>query len=278
MSEQSDAATFEACDSGRTLPPMPAEIAAGIVKIKGNVKRLAKDSENRYSHYNYANIDDFLAMVGPLEADAGILIIPDEISEETIEMEKVDRESGSRWLKIKWGFTLGHSSGALWGPIYRTVTVPASGAQAYGSSQSYALKQFQRGLYDIPTGDNDDPDSQKPETLPASAKPKNGQPPKATPPKQTPKAAPLPPPAGAANVPPTQSWETCETDDERFGYMKWRIAGMTTIGGLDKYDAFLTEHEKQLKPEHWHHLVSLSTAKRASLDGSNPRTPAENAQ
>jgi hypothetical protein len=256
-------------ESPKTLASMPPEIAAGIIKVKANVKRLAKDNENRYSHYSYANIDDFLAMVGPLEADAGILIIPDEMSEETIELEKVDRESGSRWLKIRWGFTLGHSSGALWGPVYRTVTVPASGAQAYGSALSYALKQFQRGLYDIPTGDNDDPDQQKPETLPASAKPKNGQPPKTTAPKQTAQTKQnATPPSGAANVPAKQSWETCETNEDRYGYMKWRISGMTSIAGMDKFDAFLTEHESALKPEHWQHLVALSTAKRAMLDGS----------
>jgi len=38
------------------------------------------------------------------------------------------------------------------------VMVPANGAQAAGSAQSYALKQFMRGLFLIPTGDADDPD------------------------------------------------------------------------------------------------------------------------
>ena len=37
--------------------------------------------------------------------------------------------------------------------------VQATGAQAFGSAQSYALKQFLRSLFMIPTGDKDDPDN-----------------------------------------------------------------------------------------------------------------------
>lgn len=40
----------------------------------------------------------------------------------------------------------------------RTVEVLRNGAQAYGSAQSYALKQYWRGLLLIPTGDKDDAD------------------------------------------------------------------------------------------------------------------------
>ena len=68
--------------TGRTLLPMPPEIAAGIVKVQASIKRLAKESENRYSHYNYASIDAFLEAVGPLEAEAGIFTLADEVSEE----------------------------------------------------------------------------------------------------------------------------------------------------------------------------------------------------
>src|SRR3546814_3442514 len=49
-------------------------------------------------------------------------------------------------------------SGERAGPIYKTVMVQANGAQAAGSAQSYAIKQFMRGQFMIPTGDADDPD------------------------------------------------------------------------------------------------------------------------
>jgi hypothetical protein len=42
--------------------------------------------------------------------------------------------------------------------VRRHVEVIRNGPQAYGAAQSYTLKQYYRGLLNIPTGDNDDPD------------------------------------------------------------------------------------------------------------------------
>jgi hypothetical protein len=154
--------------------PIPPVIAAGIVKVMGNVKRLARLDENKFAHYNYTSIDTFLEAMGPLLAEAGIFILPEEESLEIIETEKRDREGTSAWLRMRWAFTIGHASGVSYGPLHRSVTVPASGAQAYGSSQSYALKQFIRGLFQVPTGDRDDPDSQDKEPLPKQLQPSNG--------------------------------------------------------------------------------------------------------
>lgn len=153
---------------------MPAEIAAGIVQVMATIKRLAKTEENRFQHYNYASIDDFLEAVGPLMAEAGIFLLTDEVSTEITTSDKKDREGTSSWLTIRWAFTIGHSSGSLYGPLTRSVIVPASGAQAYGSALSYALKQFMRGLFAIPTGDGDDPDAQRKEDLPSQQR-QNGK-------------------------------------------------------------------------------------------------------
>jgi len=146
--------------------PIPPAIAAGIVKVMGNVKRLARLDENKFAHYSYTSIDTFLEAMGPLLAEAGLFILPEEESLEIVETEKKDRDGTSAWLRVKWAFIIGHSSGVIYGPLHRSVTVPASGAQAYGSAQSYALKQFMRGLFQVPTGDSDDPDSQPKEQLP----------------------------------------------------------------------------------------------------------------
>jgi hypothetical protein len=48
--------------------------------------------------------------------------------------------------------------------------VPARGAQAFGSAQSYALKQFMRSLFQIPTGDKEDADFAVPASLPQTVK------------------------------------------------------------------------------------------------------------
>lgn len=146
--------------------PIPPAIAAGIVQVMANVKRLAKEDENKFNHYNYASIDAFLEAMGPLLAEAKIFIVPEEESLEIVETKKADRDGSTAWLQMRWSFLIGHASGVAYGPIHRTVIVPASGAQAFGSSLSYALKQFMRGVFQIPTGDADDPDAQKKEQLP----------------------------------------------------------------------------------------------------------------
>ena len=153
--------------------PIPPEIAAAIVRVMGNVKMLGRQDENKYDHYKYTNIDDFLAAMGPLLAEAGLFILPEEESHEITEVAKKDREGTSSWLWVRWVFTLGHSSGAMYGPLHRTSMVPAKGAQAFGSSLSYALKQFMRGVFQIPTGDGDDPDQDRKEPLPQRQR-KNG--------------------------------------------------------------------------------------------------------
>jgi hypothetical protein len=153
-----------------SVPAIPPAIAAGIVQVQSQVKRLAKESENKFAEYMYANADAFFAAVGPLEAEAGLFTVMEEGTVEIVPMAKPSRES-SNWLRIHWQITVGHSSGATYGPLHRTVMVPANGAQAFGSAQTYALKQFMRGLYKIPTGDKDDADSQPAEPLPAADKP-----------------------------------------------------------------------------------------------------------
>ena len=147
---------------------IPAEISAAISQVKSHVTRLAKNEENKYQRYNYTSVDSFYEVLGPLESAAGLSIIMTEADPpEILPMAKADREGSSAWLKIRWAITIGHTSGATYGPIYRTVMVPASGAQAFGSAESYISKQFARCLYRIPTGDKDDADANDKHPLPS---------------------------------------------------------------------------------------------------------------
>jgi hypothetical protein len=150
------------------IPPMPPTIAAAVVQVMAGVKRLLRTEENKFQKYNYTSIDNFLEATGPLCAAAGLIILAEEEEIEITQAPKADREGTSNFLRVRWAFTLAHASGVLYGPLHRTVIVPASGAQAFGSAQSYALKQFARGLFQIPTGDDDDPDSQEKRNLPAN--------------------------------------------------------------------------------------------------------------
>ena len=58
-------------------------------------------------------------------------------------------------LLMRFAFTEAKDGESI-GPLHRSIMVPASmGSQAFGSAQSYALKQFLRSLFQISTGEKD---------------------------------------------------------------------------------------------------------------------------
>lgn len=134
------------------------DILAALAKAMGQVQKVAKESRNKHDGYNFASIDDFLALVNPICSDNGLLIHMDEGERE--DFERQGRNGVSSWMRQSFTITLIHTSGQTWPPVTRTVEVLRNGAQAYGSAQSYALKQFWRATLLIPTGDKDDADHQ----------------------------------------------------------------------------------------------------------------------
>lgn len=139
--------------------PMPAKVAAAIAAIMGEVPKLGKGERNQHGNYNFTSIDDFLEAVRPLCAKHGLIIAQDE---ESFEIRDV-------WLLMRFRFTLAHVSGETWGhrPT-RTIMVSSKmGSQAFGAAQSYVLKQFERSLFQIATGEKDqDADAHPPADLP----------------------------------------------------------------------------------------------------------------
>ena len=159
----------------QSLTVMPEAVAGAITAVMGRIKGLMKTERNRAGGYRFASIDDFLAAVNPLCAKAGLIILQDELDARLVH-DGTELSSRS-WLWATFTFTLAHKSGALYGPLTRSVMVPAAGAQAFGAAQSYALKQFMRSLFQIPTGDREDADFTGPRRLPLGAGPglpKNG--------------------------------------------------------------------------------------------------------
>jgi hypothetical protein len=138
----------------------PPAIAKAVVQVMKAVGTLGKENERNDSgaRYEYASIDDFIQHVRGHCGEAGLAIIPDEARDaETHEVTTKAGKSMVTW-SARFAFILIHESGEAFGPIHKSVTVPATGAQSAGSAQSYALKQLMRGLFLIPTGDKDDPD------------------------------------------------------------------------------------------------------------------------
>jgi hypothetical protein len=134
------------------------EILRALAKAMGQVQKIAKDSRNKHDGYNFASIDDFLALVNPICAENGLIVHMQEASRE--DFERKGKFGDNAWMRQSFDLTLFHVSGQSLPPVTRTVEVLRNGAQAYGSAQSYALKQFWRAILLIPTGDKDDADYQ----------------------------------------------------------------------------------------------------------------------
>ena len=149
-----------------TFPPA---LAAAMVAVSRRVRQLGKSEKNTFAKYDFVSVDKFYAAIGSLMAEEGVLCLPDCIESEVVPGNvKTDnngnQRQGAPLLRERWAFTLIHESGEMYKhPVHRTVTVPAEGAQAHGSSESYAQKQFLRGVFRVPTGDKDDADYQKAE-------------------------------------------------------------------------------------------------------------------
>lgn len=174
MSEEFD------IDTGEVLPlpeyrpshsqpmPMPPEIGKAIVAVKKQVKSLAKDEENKFARFKYVSVDAFYEAIGPLMANAGLVLFTDEVEVITEQRETTNDQGQLRtsvWLVIKYDLTLYHESGASYGPKRRTMMVPATGPQAFGAAESYVEKYYLRGLFKVPTGEQD-ADAEKQDALP----------------------------------------------------------------------------------------------------------------
>lgn len=157
---------------------MPKSIAEALIGVSSRVRRLTREERNQHAGYNFAGIDTFLEEIGPLCAAAGLFILQDEYDVELI--ERPGPKGPVTWLKVIYAMGLGSVTGELWqDTLARTVFVRMDGPQATGAAQSYALKQFMRSLFLIPTGDREDadlaPKDFSPEEVPAKPR-ANGAP------------------------------------------------------------------------------------------------------
>jgi ERF superfamily protein len=138
---------------------MPAEVAKAIIAVCKRVKTLGTDTRNEHAKYDYVSIDKFMETIGPLMAEAGLVLTQDEVSAEIKEQTRTDSRTGqpvvSGWLFVRYSFVLSHVSGASTMPVYRSVALQALGPQSFGAAESYMLKRYLRGVFMVPTGDKD---------------------------------------------------------------------------------------------------------------------------
>lgn len=163
--------------------PKLDKILPAIAKAAGRVKIIEKAEKHKGAGggYDFASIDDFLALVNPICAEEGLVF---SVDEDTIEdFTRRGKNGETSWMRITFRVTAYHISGQSMPPVKRTVEILRNGAQAFGSAQSYALKQYLRALFLIPTGDKDDADYRAMDDAPVAANPAPSNPAK-TPPKQ----------------------------------------------------------------------------------------------
>lgn len=140
---------------------LTADVNAGVLAVMAALGTLAKERTGKGVNYSFASIDDFLSFVRVHCFEAGIFIEQDEIEARMVDVAKGDGKMMAMWW-AQYAFTVRHVGGTSIGPMRRSVMVQAFGAQSCGAAMAYALKQFMRSLFMIPTGEAD-PDEQKTE-------------------------------------------------------------------------------------------------------------------
>ena len=129
-----------------------AKINAAIAAAMGEIQPVVKDGKNSHQGYDFASIDAFMQLCRPILAAHGLHPNVDCVSSEIVAV------GNKTWASNAYRITMHHSSGEFTQPAGIHVHLPLTGAQTSGSAQSYAVKQYLRGLLLITTGDKDDAD------------------------------------------------------------------------------------------------------------------------
>jgi hypothetical protein len=248
------------------VPAMPPEIAAAIVAVKKQVRRLGADERNEHARYNYVSVDKFYSIIGPLMAEAGLALLINEAESEVRISEATDSQGKERktpWLFASYELTFLHETGVMSTlPMSRSLAMPINGPQTYGAAQSYVEKQFLRQVFKIPTGEKDADDTAQGEDAPArSASRGNG----ATRAPQRQQAAPAPSDA-AGEV--SKRWKEIahDIDIEEDKEMLTRLGKWQAFETLDKLSADLGPPE--VHAERMGMLQTRAAKRRERLVGS----------
>ena len=135
-------------------------VNAAIAEAMAEIKTVSKNESNAHGNYSFASIDGFLG--GCRDACHKHGLHP-EMS--VINYEQYPGTNNKMWATYTYEVSMCHKSGEETKPVVTVVALPVTGAQTSGSAQSYALKQYLRGLFLIQTGEADDPDYNEPPEL-----------------------------------------------------------------------------------------------------------------
>ena len=146
-----------------------------ISAVRAEVKPLVLDENNPHGKYRYASIDQIYDMLRPILAKHELDIRLDFVSFET---DRVPNKQGgeSVWGRFEARLWLACPEEAE-DPVTRHLFLPVTGAQSFGSADSYLTKAFARQRFFLATGDEDPEATAPQEAVPETKKqiPPNGQ-------------------------------------------------------------------------------------------------------
>jgi hypothetical protein len=136
----------------------PAEIAGAINAIMAKVDYVQKKGTNTFHGYKFAAVGDLLAKLQPAMAEAGLIVVQNEVKHQISPNGTV--------MEVEYEFTLIHKSGAVW-PDKPKHTGMATAVNSKGGfddkcvnkCMTAARKYFLLALFQIPTGEDADPDA-----------------------------------------------------------------------------------------------------------------------
>lgn len=147
------------------VAPIPASIVQAICKVQASIDAVAKTQFNKQGGYKFASADDIYAAVTRRMGEVGLMILPlemDPVTIERVEKQMTDERTGAtstkvaQWGKFKFGFVLATPEATWFDPrSSRSLFLQILGPQTFNAAESYAQKQFLRGLLKLPTGDMD---------------------------------------------------------------------------------------------------------------------------
>ena len=163
------------------IEPSPGMIAEAINAIMGEVTYVQKRGENQFHRYKFAAVGDLLAKVQPAMHKHGLIIIQNE--------KRHTLSPSGGVMEVEYEFTIAHKSGVVWPdrPVHTGMAAATNSKGGFDDKcvnkcMTAARKYFLLALFQIPTGEQDDPDAHEDTTEPAAKR--DPSPP--IPPKQAP--------------------------------------------------------------------------------------------
>jgi hypothetical protein len=137
------------------IQPMPKQIVRALATVQANVEAVSKSQFNKMGGYKFASADDIYAAITRKMGQVGLVIMPLELSPP--EIQRIEKEGKTaQWGKFRFGFMLACEDETWFDErSSRTLFIQILGPQTFNAAESYAQKQFLRGLFKLPTGDMD---------------------------------------------------------------------------------------------------------------------------